>query len=217
MKHKGKEEFHFILLQLEKRPSTLQLQQRWPSMIVSSLRLQAHTCSYVLPLQFFEAVCTNICITISILLIYHLVSSLTYAMLKMMWEETFNDMPCSTENQECYYGVASPYKNLQISVSETKLIMGKAGRCLSITDLISTITLPYHRQLRKIWTLSMKGVVMCSFHCKNHGSHAINLSYFFSSTQIPHAVGAAYSLKMDRKRACAVTYFGDGGTSEVNM
>ncbi|KAG0450141.1 hypothetical protein HPP92_026920 [Vanilla planifolia] len=34
------------------------------------------------------------------------------------------------------------------------------------------------------------------------------------ATQIPHAVGAAYSLKMDRKNACAITYFGDGGTSE---
>ncbi|KAL8152087.1 hypothetical protein V2J09_021895 [Rumex salicifolius] len=32
-------------------------------------------------------------------------------------------------------------------------------------------------------------------------------------TQIPHAVGAAYSLKMDKKNACAVTFFGDGGTS----
>ena len=36
-----------------------------------------------------------------------------------------------------------------------------------------------------------------------------------SSTQIPHAVGAAYSLKMDKIDACVVTYFGDGGTSEV--
>ena len=35
------------------------------------------------------------------------------------------------------------------------------------------------------------------------------------STQIPHAVGTAYSLKMDKKGACAVTYFGDGGSSEV--
>ncbi|XVE86514.1 hypothetical protein DITRI_Ditri18aG0039800 [Diplodiscus trichospermus] len=44
------------------------------------------------------------------------------------------------------------------------------------------------------------------------------LKYFTVSstiaTQIPHAVGAAYSLKMDKKDACAVTYFGDGGTSE---
>ncbi|KAJ7517070.1 hypothetical protein O6H91_21G025300 [Diphasiastrum complanatum] len=34
------------------------------------------------------------------------------------------------------------------------------------------------------------------------------------ATQLSHAVGAAYSLKMDRKDACAVTYFGDGATSE---
>lgn len=45
-----------------------------------------------------------------------------------------------------------------------------------------------------------------------------NLNYFTISstiaTQIPQAVGAAYSLKMDKKNACAVTFFGDGGTSE---
>lgn len=33
------------------------------------------------------------------------------------------------------------------------------------------------------------------------------------ATQIPHAVGAAYSLKMDKRDACTITYFGDGGTS----
>lgn len=33
------------------------------------------------------------------------------------------------------------------------------------------------------------------------------------ATQVPHAVGAAYSLKMDRRDACTITYFGDGGTS----
>ncbi|XP_024983961.1 2-oxoisovalerate dehydrogenase subunit alpha 2, mitochondrial-like [Cynara cardunculus var. scolymus] len=32
-------------------------------------------------------------------------------------------------------------------------------------------------------------------------------------TQIPHAVGAAYSLKMEKQDACTVTYFGDGGSS----
>lgn len=40
--------------------------------------------------------------------------------------------------------------------------------------------------------------------------------WWFISTQLPHAVGAAYSLKMDKKDACAITYFGDGGTSEVD-
>lgn len=50
----------------------------------------------------------------------------------------------------------------------------------------------------------------------HYGSNKHN--YFTVSstiaTQLPHAVGAAYSLKMDKKDACAVTYFGDGGTSE---
>ncbi|PON81550.1 Dehydrogenase, E1 component [Trema orientale] len=50
----------------------------------------------------------------------------------------------------------------------------------------------------------------------HYGSNKHN--YFTVSstiaTQIPHAVGAAYSLKMDKKDACVVTYFGDGGTSE---
>ncbi|KAK4583853.1 hypothetical protein RGQ29_021822 [Quercus rubra] len=50
----------------------------------------------------------------------------------------------------------------------------------------------------------------------HYGSHKHN--YFTVAatiaTQIPHAVGAAYSLKMDRKKACVITYFGDGGTSE---
>ncbi|PIA47673.1 hypothetical protein AQUCO_01400349v1 [Aquilegia coerulea] len=50
----------------------------------------------------------------------------------------------------------------------------------------------------------------------HYGSKKLN--YFTVSstiaTQLPQAVGAAYSLKMDKKNACAVTYFGDGGTSE---
>ncbi|KAF0888146.1 hypothetical protein E2562_010844 [Oryza meyeriana var. granulata] len=50
----------------------------------------------------------------------------------------------------------------------------------------------------------------------HYGSNRLN--YFTVSspiaTQLPHAVGAAYSLKMDKKDACAVTYVGDGGTSE---
>jgi TPP-dependent pyruvate/acetoin dehydrogenase alpha subunit len=49
----------------------------------------------------------------------------------------------------------------------------------------------------------------------------VNLNLFvscaFSRTQLPHSVGAAYSLKMDKKQACAVTFFGDGGTSEVSL
>ncbi|KAH9317359.1 hypothetical protein KI387_019128 [Taxus chinensis] len=53
----------------------------------------------------------------------------------------------------------------------------------------------------------------------HYGSNALN--YFTISspiaTQIPQAVGAAYSLKMDKKQACAVTYFGDGGSSEGDV
>ncbi|VAI02370.1 unnamed protein product [Triticum turgidum subsp. durum] len=46
----------------------------------------------------------------------------------------------------------------------------------------------------------------------HYGSNRLN--YFTVSspiaTQLPQAVGAAYSLKMDKKKACAITYFGDG-------
>ncbi|KAF7829777.1 2-oxoisovalerate dehydrogenase subunit alpha 2, mitochondrial-like [Senna tora] len=50
----------------------------------------------------------------------------------------------------------------------------------------------------------------------HYGSNSLN--YFTVSspiaTQLPQAAGVAYSLKMDAKNACAVTYFGDGSTSE---
>ncbi|XP_049355881.1 2-oxoisovalerate dehydrogenase subunit alpha 2, mitochondrial-like [Solanum verrucosum] len=50
----------------------------------------------------------------------------------------------------------------------------------------------------------------------HYGSNKLN--YFTVSstiaTQLPQAVGAAYALKMDKKEACVVTYFGDGTTSE---
>ncbi|KAF8047415.1 hypothetical protein N665_3047s0003 [Sinapis alba] len=34
------------------------------------------------------------------------------------------------------------------------------------------------------------------------------------ATQLPQAAGVGYSLKMEKKNACAVTFIGDGGTSE---
>ncbi|KAK4764161.1 hypothetical protein SAY87_013599 [Trapa incisa] len=50
----------------------------------------------------------------------------------------------------------------------------------------------------------------------HYGSKKLN--YFTVSstiaTQLPPAVGAAYSLKMDKQDACSITYFGDGGSSE---
>ncbi|KAJ7965458.1 2-oxoisovalerate dehydrogenase subunit alpha, mitochondrial [Quillaja saponaria] len=50
----------------------------------------------------------------------------------------------------------------------------------------------------------------------HYGSNKLNYITISSpiATQLPQAVGVAYSLKMDRKDACAVTYFGDGTTSE---
>ncbi|KAL3339773.1 hypothetical protein AABB24_028406 [Solanum stoloniferum] len=50
----------------------------------------------------------------------------------------------------------------------------------------------------------------------HHGSNELNYLTVSSpiATQIPQAVGVAYSLKMEKKEACAVTYFGDGSTSE---
>ncbi|KAI4378816.1 hypothetical protein MLD38_016245 [Melastoma candidum] len=50
----------------------------------------------------------------------------------------------------------------------------------------------------------------------HYGSNKLNYFTVASTiaSQLPHAVGAAYSLKMDKRDACVVTYFGDGGSSE---
>ncbi|XP_031125876.1 2-oxoisovalerate dehydrogenase subunit alpha 1, mitochondrial-like isoform X1 [Ipomoea triloba] len=50
----------------------------------------------------------------------------------------------------------------------------------------------------------------------HYGSNKHNILTISSplATQIPQAAGVAYSLKMDEKDACVVTYFGDGTTSE---
>ncbi|KAI3697248.1 hypothetical protein L6452_30125 [Arctium lappa] len=37
------------------------------------------------------------------------------------------------------------------------------------------------------------------------------------ATQIPHAVGAAYSLKMEKQDSCVIIYFGDGGSSTADF
>ncbi|XP_071742598.1 2-oxoisovalerate dehydrogenase subunit alpha 2, mitochondrial-like isoform X2 [Rutidosis leptorrhynchoides] len=49
----------------------------------------------------------------------------------------------------------------------------------------------------------------------HYGSKKLNYITVASTvaTQIPHAVGAAYSMKMDKQYSCTVTYFGDGGSS----
>lgn len=46
----------------------------------------------------------------------------------------------------------------------------------------------------------------------------LTITLFFPlafSTQISQAAGVAYSLKMDKTGACAVTFTGEGATSEV--
>ncbi|CAN4095189.1 unnamed protein product [Withania somnifera] len=50
----------------------------------------------------------------------------------------------------------------------------------------------------------------------HYGSNKLNYLTVSSTiaTQLPQAVGVAYALKMDKKEACVVTYFGDGTTSE---
>nr|XP_043607867.1 2-oxoisovalerate dehydrogenase subunit alpha 1, mitochondrial-like [Erigeron canadensis] len=50
----------------------------------------------------------------------------------------------------------------------------------------------------------------------HYGSKDLNFMTISSplTTQLPQAVGVAYSLKMDKKDACVVAYFGDGSASE---
>lgn len=51
----------------------------------------------------------------------------------------------------------------------------------------------------------------------NHfGSRALNVVTVSSpiGTKIPHAAGAAYAMKMDKKNTVAICYFGEGATSE---
>ncbi|KAL7208486.1 hypothetical protein ACSBR1_030267 [Camellia fascicularis] len=50
----------------------------------------------------------------------------------------------------------------------------------------------------------------------HYGSNKLNCFTMSApiATQLPQAVGVAYSLKMENNNACAVTFCGDGGTSE---
>jgi Dehydrogenase E1 component len=70
------------------------------------------------------------------------------------------------------------------------------------------------RHSKGIETRKTQNLFMCEKFKMVKGQHS-DINIVNASTQLPHAVGAAYSLKMDKKNACAVTYFGDGGTSEV--
>ena len=121
-----------------------------------------------------------------------------------------DSVQCSTGSLEFCCGVVSHCKNLPTSVSETRLIMAKAGRCPSIMGLRSSTTSLCHRPLRKICNTIDKLLIRWS-KLKSF------LVFMLVSTQLPQAVGAAYSLKMDNKDACVVAYFGDGSTSEVTL
>jgi len=50
----------------------------------------------------------------------------------------------------------------------------------------------------------------------HYGSSKLNYPTVSSpiATQLPHAVGAAYALKMDNKPTCTATFFGEGASSE---
>lgn len=115
-----------------------------------------------------------------------------------------------------FCGVVSPCKNLPTNALGTNLIMEKEGKCQFITAPTSTITSRFHHRLRMI--VSPLALVLFSswIRCTNLLA-ALKVSSLFVllRTQLPQAVGAAYSLKMDGKDACVVTYFGDGGSSEV--
>ena len=53
----------------------------------------------------------------------------------------------------------------------------------------------------------------------HYGAKDLNFHTISSplSTQVPQAVGAAYALKLQRKKACAVCYFGEGAASEGDV
>ncbi|KAL0045713.1 hypothetical protein WJX82_002475 [Trebouxia sp. C0006] len=50
----------------------------------------------------------------------------------------------------------------------------------------------------------------------HYGSKELNFHTISSplATQLPHAVGAAYALKLEEKQACVAVYFGEGAASE---
>lgn len=87
--------------------------------------------------------------------------------------------------------------------------MVKGGRCPFIMGPTVWIISQSHHLLR---TSEVSLPRQKDIASEGHIFHSL----LFPRTQLPHAVGAAYSLKMDKKDACAITYFGDGGTSEVD-
>lgn len=93
-----------------------------------------------------------------------------------------------------------------------------------------TIVVPYYRSLAAVLAFGMTPTdLMLAFFAKENdpssGGHQMpghysrrDLDILTTSscvaTQIPHAVGAAYAAKVRRTGQVAITYFGDGATSE---
>lgn len=82
----------------------------------------------------------------------------------------------STENQECCCGGDSLFRNSQINVLETKLIMERAGRCLSTMGPTNTITSLFHQRLRKIQNalfmeIAIKPIIETSLRCMASPGH----------------------------------------------
>eukprot|EP01100_Stratorugosa_tubuloviscum_P003241 TRINITY_DN1771_c1_g2_i2.p1 TRINITY_DN1771_c1_g2~~TRINITY_DN1771_c1_g2_i2.p1 ORF type:complete len:423 (+),score=177.20 TRINITY_DN1771_c1_g2_i2:135-1403(+) len=110
------------------------------------------------------------------------------------------------------------------SFGEEAIHMGSAA-ALTLDDML-------FMQYREVGVLLWRGFTLenvidqcCSNEadpCKgrqmpvHYGSKKLNLQTISSplATQIPQAVGAAYSYKLEGKRACVICYFGEGAASE---
>ncbi|KAK6354897.1 hypothetical protein TWF696_004027 [Orbilia brochopaga] len=111
-----------------------------------------------------------------------------------------------------------------VNAGEEGIAVGSAA-ALSEEDVI-------YAQYREAGVLMYRGygldefVNQCFANKKDHGkgrnmpihytSKDLNFHPISSTlcTQLPHASGAGYALKMEGKEACAVTYFGEGAASE---
>ncbi|KAF6156873.1 hypothetical protein GIB67_000413, partial [Kingdonia uniflora] len=92
----------------------------------------------------------------------------------------------------------------------------KMYRYMVTLRIMDTILYEAQRQGRISFYLTTKGeeVINIASAAALNMDDLVFPQFVFVRTQLLHAVGAAYSLKMDKRDACAVTYFGDGATSE---
>ncbi|KAJ0748524.1 putative 3-methyl-2-oxobutanoate dehydrogenase (2-methylpropanoyl-transferring) [Helianthus annuus] len=113
--------------------------------------------------------------------------------------------------------------------SNSPVIRVKLRHCLWFNHILLTY---YKLQYREPGILLWRGFTVQDFanqcfgnnsgHGKgrqmpiHYGSKSLNFITISSplTTQLPQAVGMAYSLKMDKKDSCVVAFFGDGSASE---